>query len=76
MVAGGRVFCEGSTPRPLLACSVAARNFSRSLIESKLKTESAQRNKHKIFTPAYARYPFTAGWTGGGGGRQKTKNGQ
>ena len=29
-----------------------------------------------ICTPAYARYPFTAGWTGGGGGRQKMKNGQ
>ena len=23
-----------------------------------------------------ARYPFTAGWTGGGGGRQGKKNGQ
>ena len=29
-----------------------------------------------ICTPAYARYPFTAGWTGGGGGRQGKKNGQ
>ena len=27
-------------------------------------------------TPAYARYPFTAGWTGGGGGRQGKKIGQ
>ena len=29
-----------------------------------------------ICTPAYARYPFTAGWTGRGGGRQGKKNGQ
>ena len=29
-----------------------------------------------ICTPAYPRYPFTAGWTGGGGGRQGKKNGQ
>ena len=29
-----------------------------------------------ICTPAYARYPFTAGWTGGGGGRQGKKIGQ
>ena len=29
-----------------------------------------------IYTPAFARYPFTAGWTGGGGGRQGKKNGQ
>ena len=27
-----------------------------------------------ICTPAYTWYPFTAGWTGGGGGKQGKKN--
>ena len=32
-------------------------------------------SEKEICTSAYARYPFTAGWTGGGGGRQRKKIG-
>ena len=32
--------------------------------------------RSRNLTPAYSTYPFTAGWTGGGGGRQGKKNGQ
>ena len=33
-------------------------------------TTAVERKGAVICTPAYARYPFTAGWTGGGGRRQ------
>ena len=39
-------------------------------------TTTVERKGAVICTPAYARYPFTAGWTGGGGGRQRKKIGQ
>ena len=39
-------------------------------------TTAVERKGAVICTPAYARYPFTAGWTGGGGGRQGKKNEQ
>ena len=39
-------------------------------------TTAVERKGAVICTPAYARYPFTAGWTGGGGRRQGKKIGQ
>ena len=39
-------------------------------------TTAVERKGAVIRTPAYARYPFTAGWTGGGGRRQRKKIGQ
>ena len=39
-------------------------------------TTAVERKGAVICTPAYARYPFTAGRTGWGGGRQGKKNGQ
>ena len=39
-------------------------------------TTAGEQEGALICTPAYTKYPFTAGWTGGGGGKQRKKNGQ